>query len=249
MSEQPMTFWDHLDELRGSILRMVVAVVVFTIAAFCAKDLLFDIVLAPRDPDFITYRLFDEADVQEVTLINIGLAQQFLIHVRVAFYAGIILASPYILYLLFHFISPALYRSERSKTIRLVCCAYVMFFIGLLVSYFLIFPITFRFLGNYQVSEVIANTVTIDSYISTLSLLSLSMGIVFEIPVVCWLLGMFGILSASMMRRFRRHVIVAILIAAAIITPTSDIFTLSLVSLPMWVLYEISILIVKRTGR
>ncbi len=245
MSSQPMTFWDHLDELRASIIRMIVAIVVLTVVAFLAKDLLFDIVLAPQNADFPTYRLFNASDAPQVTLINTGLAQQFLIHVRVALYTGIILASPYILYLLFHFISPALYRSERSKVVRLVCSAYVMFVIGLLVNYFLIFPVTYRFLGNYQVSEVIANTVTIDSYISTLSMLSLSMGIVFEIPVVCWLLGKFGILTASTMRRYRRHVIVAILIAAAIITPTSDIFTLSLVSLPMWLLYEVSIRIIK----
>ncbi len=257
MSEQPMTFWDHLDELRGSIIRMIVAVVATTIVAFLAKDLLFDIVLAPQRPDFATYRWLDAisqwflslssssdaaiSSAPAVTLINTGLAQQFLIHVRVAFYAGIVLASPYILYLLFHFISPALYQAERSRVLKLMMSGCIMFAMGLLVSYFLVFPLTFRFLGAYQVSETIANTVTIDSYISTFTMLSLSMGIVFEIPVVAWLLGKFGILTADTMRRYRRHVIVVILIAAAIITPTSDIFTLSLVSLPMWLLYELSI--------
>lgn len=264
MTDSPQTFWNHLDELRGSIIKMIVAVVVIGVAAFLAKDLLFDIVLAPQRPDFITYRWLDSlslwfASLQPemlgqsssvesgITLINTGLAQQFIIHMRVALYAGIILTSPYIIYLLFHFISPALYQSERRHVIRFVCYGYALFFAGLLLSYFLIFPLTFRFLGTYQVSEVVANTITIDSYISTLTTLSLAMGIVFEIPIICWLLARLGFLTAEMMRRYRRHVVVAILIVAAIITPTSDVFTLTLVSLPMWMLFEVSILIVKRT--
>ncbi len=252
-----MTFWEHLDELRGSLIRAAVAVVVLTVVAFLAKDILFDIVLAPQKADFITYRWLDSLQegltestaAAEVPLINTGLAQQFIIHVRVAFCAGIILTSPYILYLLFHFISPALYSHERRYALRLVGSAYVMFTAGLLLSYFLIFPLTFRFLGTYQVSETVVNTITLDSYISTLASLSIAMGIVFEIPVVCWLLGRMGILSADTMRLFRRHVIVVILIVAAIITPTSDAFTLFIVSLPMWLLYETSILIVRQNHK
>ncbi len=255
MSHQPQTFWEHLDELRGSLLRAIAAIVVFTVTAFLAKEILFDIVLAPQRTDFITYRLFEglqnglqyASSLKEVPLINTGLAQQFLIHVRVAFYAGIILTSPYILYLLFHFISPALYQTERRYAISLVGGGYVMFVLGLLLSYFLIFPLTFRFLGAYQVSETVMNAITLDSYVSTLATLSLCMGIVFEIPVVCWLLGKMGLITATVMRRFRRHVVVAILILAAIITPTSDIFTLSIVSLPMWLLYEAGILIVRKS--
>ncbi len=244
---------------------MIAAVVVCGCAAFLFKDVLFGVILAPQSADFVTYRLLDDlsawfmsfvgdstatdsetATALNVRLINTGLAQQFIIHVKVAFCAGIILTSPYLLYLLFHFISPALYQNERRCAVRFVFGGYVMFMLGVLLTYFLIFPLTFRFLGMYQVSEVVENTVTIESYIDTLMMLSLAMGIVFEIPIVCWLLSQFGILSADVMRRFRRHVFVAILIIAAIITPTSDAFTLFIVSLPMWLLYEVSIVIVKR---
>ncbi len=267
MSTQPQTFWEHLDELRGSLIKMIAAVLVCGVVAFFFKEELFDIILAPQRPEFVTYRLLESlsawfvsltqsdalsslplmGDLEGVTLINTGLAHQFLIHVRTAFCAGIVLTSPYLLYLLFHFISPALYRSERRYALRLVCSGYVMFMLGVLLSYFLIFPLTYRFLGTYQVSEVVANTVTLESYIDTLMMISLSMGVVFEIPVICWLLARFGIIRASVMRRYSRHVFVAILIIAAIITPTSDIFTLAIVSLPMWLLYELSILIVRRT--
>ncbi len=224
---------------------MIAAVVVCGCVAFLFKEQLFAVILAPQSAKFVTYQMFGDAEALDVRLINTGLAQQFIIHVKVAFWAGIILTSPYLLYLLFHFISPALYQNERRCVVRLVFGGYVMFMLGVLLTYFLIFPLTYRFLGMYQVSEVVENTVTIDSYIDTLMMLCLAMGIVFEIPIVCWLLSRFGILNAKTMRHFRRHVSVAILIIAAIITPTSDAFTLFIVSIPMWLLYEASILIVK----
>ena len=253
-----MTFWDHLDELRGSLIKMVVAVVVCAIVAFFFKEELFHIILAPQGGDFVTYRLLTliseslfEGNIlgmeeMGVQLINTGLAQQFLLHVKASLCAGVLFTLPYIIYLLFHFVSPALYTHERRYAVYLVVSGYFMFMIGVVLSYFLIFPLIFRFLGTYQVSEMVANTVTIDSYMDTLMTVSVSMGIVFEIPVVCWVLGRMGLINASMMSRYRKHVIVALLVAAAIITPTSDVFTLSLVALPMWLLYEISILIVKK---
>ncbi len=249
------SFWDHLDVLRAAIVKMVVVTVVCGIVAFCFKEQLFAVVLAPKDADFITYALFnrvaawtgEESGMFSVELISTGLAQQFLIHMRVALWAGVLCASPYIVYQLFHFIAPALYANEKRYMVRVAGGGYLMFLLGVLVSYFLIFPLTFRFLGTYQVSGEVSNLITLDSYISTLVMMSLAMGIVFEIPVLSWLLAKLGFLSAAFMRHYRRHAIVIILIAAAIITPTSDIFTLSLVALPMWLLYEVSILIVQRT--
>ncbi len=253
-----MTFWEHLDELRDSLIKMVVAVLVCAIVAFLFKDALFSIILAPQDSQFLTYQLLEEVssailpdglstmDMWNVQLINTGLAQQFLLHVKAALCAGVLLTSPYLIYLLFHFVSPALYAHERKYALRLVGSGYVMFILGVLLSYYLIFPLIFRFLGTYQVSEVVANTVTIDSYMDTLMMTCLSMGIVFEIPVVCWILGRMGLINARMMSHYRRHVIVALLIVAAIITPTSDVFTLSIVAFPMWLLYEFSILIVRK---
>lgn len=251
-----MSFWDHLEVLRGVLWRIVAASLVCAVAAFFLKDELFDLILAPKDEHFVTYRLFSRIaallpgggsmDSFSVSLINTGLAGQFAVHMRVALYVGLIVASPYTVYLLLRFITPALYANERRYTLRLVVSGYVMFALGMLLNYFLIFPFTFRFLGTYQVSGTVANMITLESYIDTLVMLSLMMGILFELPVVCWLLGKMGLLSAAFMRRYRRHAIVAILVVAAVITPTSDVFTLTLVSLPIWLLYEASILVVRK---
>lgn len=256
-STDNQSFWEHLDVLRAAIVKIVAVAVVFGIAAFCFKEELFTVVLAPKNDGFITYRLFNriaawaggETGSFAVQLINTGLAQQFIIHMKTALCAGVLCASPYILYQLFRFVSPALYVKERKYVVRVVGGGYAMFVVGVLVSYFLIFPLTFRFLGTYQVSGDVANLITLDSYISTLVLMCLSMGIVFEIPILSWLFAKLGFLSADFMRRYRKHAIVIILVVAAIITPTSDVFTLSLVALPMWLLYEVSILLVNRVKK
>lgn len=242
-----LTFWEHLDVLRGSIIRMLAASVVAGIAAFCFKDELFAIVLAPCDSDFFAYRML-RTEAFSIHLINTGLTEQFMIHVKVALVAGMLCASPYLLYVLFCFISPALYANERRYSVRITVAAYLMFLLGVAVNYAVIFPLTVRFLGTYQVSAVIDNMLTLSSYTDTLMMMSLAFGIVFEIPVVCWLLARFGMLRAEWMKRFRRHAIVAILIISAVITPTSDIFTLIMVALPVWLLYEGSILIVRHTA-
>ena len=242
-----LTFWDHLDVLRSSLIRMAVAVVVLGVAAFCLKDLLFSVVLAPRSSDFVTYRLLG-TDAFHINLMNTGLTEQFMIHMRTAIYAGLLLASPYILYELFRFVSPALYQNERRYAVWIVGAAYVMFLMGTLVNYFVVFPLTVRFLGTYQVSPDVANMLTLQSYIDTLLGMSLVMGVVFELPVVCGLMGRMGLINSHMMSQFRRHAVVAILIVAAIITPTTDVFTLFVVALPIYLLYELSIQIVKVTN-
>ena len=248
MDDAQMTFWEHLDVLRGSIIRMVVAAVVLAVGAFFLKEPLFDIVLAPKDSDFITYRWLG-GEAFSIKLINTGLAEQFMIHIKVALMVGILVASPYILYLLFRFIAPALYENERRYSVRITVAAYVMFLIGVLVNYFLIFPLTVRFLGTYQVSETVNNMLTISSYIDTMIMMSFIFGIIFEIPVISWLLAVFGLLKASWMSQYRRHAVVGILILSAAITPTGDAITLIIVSLPIWLLYEISILIVKMNNK
>ena len=244
MDDAQMTFWEHLDVLRDSIIRMIVVAVVMGVVAFCLKEPLFDIVLAPKDSDFITYRWLG-GEAFSINLINTGLAEQFLIHMKVALMVGILVASPYILFLLFRFIAPALYENERRYSVRITVAAYAMFLLGIVVNYFIIFPLTVRFLGTYQVSETVSNMLTISSYIDTLMMMSLIFGIIFEIPVVSWLLAIFGLLKASWMSQYRRHAVIAILILAAAITPTGDALTLVIVALPIWLLYEVSILIVK----
>ena len=242
-----MTFWDHLDELRTVIIRVLVVTVGTGAVAFCLKDELFAVVLAPRTSDFVTYRLMG-VEPFSVHLMNTGLTEQFMIHLKTAMYAGLLLASPYVIHQLFRFVSPALYDKERHYAILLVVCGYVMFILGTVINYFLIFPLTVKFLGTYQVSEEVANMLTLQSYMDTLIMMSLVMGVVFELPVVSWLLGKMGLINASMMQTWRKHAIVAILIVSAIITPTTDAFTLFLVALPIWLLYELSICIVRFTN-
>lgn len=255
---RPLTFWDHLDELRGCLIKIAAVTVICGIAAFFFKEEMFRIVLAPKKEDFITYKVLETVsgwflprsgvpETFSVKLINTGLAEQFLVHIRTSMYVGVLCASPYILYQLFRFVSPALYEREKKYAFCMVGGGYMMFVLGVALSYFLIFPLTFRFLGTYQVSVEVENTIALQSYMDTLMMMNLMMGIVFEIPVLCWLLSLFGLISAAFMRRYRRHAIIVILIISAIITPTSDVFTLSLVALPMWMLYEISILIVQKT--
>ena len=245
-NQEPMTFWDHLDVLRSSLIRMGVAVVAFAVVAFVMKETLFSVVLAPRSSDFVTYRLLG-VDAFSLHLMNTGLTEQFMIHMRTALYAGLLLASPYILYELFRFVSPGLYRHERRYAVWIVGAAYVMFLVGTLVNYFVVFPLTVRVLGTYQVSPDVANMLTIQSYVDTLLGMSLVMGVVFELPVVCALLGRMGLITPGLMTGYRRHAIVAILVVAAIITPTTDVFTLFVVSLPIYLLYEVSTVIVRWT--
>lgn len=252
------SFWEHLDILRSIIIRIAIVTIMFGLVAFFFKEEVFSIILAPRDSDFTTYWVIDmlggriSGDTSgyfSVQLINTELAEQFIIHMKTAMCVGVLCASPYIIYQLFRFISPALYAEEKKYAVRIVAGAYIMFLLGVLLTYYMIFPLTFRFLGTYQVSDDVVNLISISSYISTLFVMSLCMGVVFEIPILSWLFAKMGLISASFMRHYRKHAIIVILILAAIITPTSDIFTLFLVALPMIVLYELSICLVKKIER
>jgi sec-independent protein translocase protein TatC len=238
-----LTFWDHLEELRRVLLRCIVVVALFAILAFIFKDEVFWVIFAPKSPDFLPFIFGSSPEVQ---LINTELTRQFVVHMMTSLYVGIIVAAPYIIFELYRFISPGLYENERRYTTPLVIASYFMFMMGILFCYFILFPITFRFLANYQVDTSIQNLISLESYIDTLVFLSLAMGIIFEIPILSWLLGRLGILHRQQMQQYRRHAIVIILIIAAIITPTSDAITLAIVSLPMYLLYEVSILLVPR---
>ena len=223
-----LTFWDHLEELRHVLFRIAVAVVFLMLVAFLFKDELFAIVLAPKNADFIIYHFF----------------------CRIADSMAMPSLCPEVFYVkMINTQSPALYENEKKYSIRIVGWGYFLFMMGVLLNYFLIFPLTFRFLATYQVSMEVENTITLSSYMDTLMMMSLMMGIVFEIPVLCWLFAKLGFLTADFMKRYRRHAIVIILIVGAVITPTSDVFTLMMVSVPMYLLYEVSIWIVSRTGK
>ncbi len=248
------SFWDHLDILRTVIFRILAVWLVVTLVAFVFKDALFGIVLAPREGNFMTYRLIEslclrfglpQPDPVNIQLINTGLAQQFMTHMKTAMCAGVVLAAPYALYELFCFVSPGLYNNERRYASRFIMSAYFMFLVGICLSYFIIFPMTFQFLGSYQVSAEVVNMISLESYMATLIMMCLCMGIVCEVPVLAWLAAKLGFLKSSFMTHYRRHAIVIILILAAVITPTSDVFTLLIVAVPIWILYEFSVILVR----
>ena len=248
MSADEGTFWDHLDELRSCLIRILVVTAMTGIVAFILKEPLFKVVLAPSRSDFISYQLLGVRPFS-IHLMNTGLTEQFMIHMKTALYCGLLLASPYVLYQLFRFVSPALYTNERRHAVRIVGSAYVMFLVGTAINYLLIFPLTVRFLGTYQVNPDVTNMLTIQSYVDTLISMSLVMGVIFELPVVSWILATIGIINWKQMATYRKHAFVVILIVSAIITPTTDAFTLFVVALPIWLLYEASIWIVRVTNR
>lgn len=227
-----MTFWEHLDELRSRLWRVLVVALAAMVFCFCFKEQLFAIVFFPKGDN--------------IHLINIQITQQFLVHMRVALWMGIVVVSPYVLYELFAFVAPGLYALERRMALRTVGGGYLLFLGGVLLNYFIVFPFTVQFLGTYQVSPDVPNQISLSSYVDLLLVMSLLMGVVFELPVLCWLLAKFHVLKSAFMRRYRRHAVVVILIIAAIITPTGDPFTLSLVAVPVYLLWELSILIVKK---
>ena len=227
-----MNFWDHLEVLRRCILRSLAVAMIFAILAFYFKDEIFAIVLAPKD--------------DSLKLINTELTSQFLIHMRISFYAGVLVAAPYILVEMYNFVSPALYKNERKYATRIVLSSYLTFILGTVFSYFVVFPFTLRFLGGYQVSSDVENLISLSSYIDTFLVLCLMMGVVFELPVLTWLLGKMGLINRQLMQQYRRHAVVAILVVAAIITPTTDAFTLLIVSVPIYLLYELSIYVVPK---
>lgn len=240
-----MTFWDHLDEMRGMLVRIILLVLVAGVGTFFLKDQLFQIVLAPASSDFVMYRLIG-TEPFALKLINTELTELLFVHIKLSIYASLLVVSPYVLYLLFGFVSPALYEREKHYAVWIVSSAYFMFMVGTIANYFVIFPFTVHFLGTYHVSDVVTNMLSLQSYTDTLITMNLMMGVVFELPVVCRLLSMMGVLRRGMMTRFRRHAFVAIIMAAAIITPTTDAFTLFVVALPIYLLYELSIPLVRK---
>ncbi|MBR2162402.1 MAG: twin-arginine translocase subunit TatC [Bacteroidales bacterium] len=242
-----MTFWDHLEELRSSLLRMIAVYGIAVVTLFFFKGFLFDsVILAPSKPDFFLYRLFG-ADFS-LTLVNIEVAAQFMIHMKITFICALIVTFPYLVFEIWRFIAPALYEREK-KTIRgAFLFASVLFYIGVVVGYTIVFPLMLNFFSGYQVSPDIPNTFSLTSYISMFTSIVLMFGIVFEFPTVAVVLSSLGILSKGTLKSFRRHAICAVLILAAVITPSGDPFSLMVVSIPLYMLYEFSILICRDKG-
>ena len=259
---QEMSFWDHVDALRSVLIRIVVVLVLLTIGLFALMPSIFDqIILAPCHGDFVLYRLFERMTSSvswlpqfstegfNVDLINIKLASQFFIHMSTSFWLALVLTFPFLLYELWTFVAPALYPNEKRgvKTAFLMGC--LMFFLGVLVGYYVVFPVTLRFLADYHVSALVPNQISLDSYMDTFLMLIFVMGVIFELPLVAWLLGVLGVLHRDFFRTYRRHAVVSLLVLAAIITPTGDPFTLMVVFLPIYLLYEVSAFLVPAHGK
>ena len=248
--QELLTFGGHLEVFRQMLFRILAVVGVLAAVIFCFKDITWQLLLAPSEWDFVTYRRIEQViqiwspgfQLEEwyVDLIATDLSSQFMTHITTAIYLGLLGASPYILYELFRFTSPALYENERKYSVQVVVIVYLLFIVGVLMSYYVLFPISFRFLGTYSVAERVHSTITLDSYVTTFVSLTLVMGLVFQLPVIAFALAKLGFISSDMLAQYRKHAVLVIMTIAAIITPP-DLMTLVLVAIPLYLLYEVSI--------
>jgi len=254
-----MTFWDHLDELRKILFRIAAFVAILSLVFFTYMKELFDhVILAPTRNDFFLYEWMNEMSKRfpifpdfcvgnfQVKIININLSSQFFIHMSTSLWLALVAGFPFVIYQLFIFVKPALYSHEQKNAGWAFLFGNLLFYIGVAVGYLMVFPLTLRFLAGYQLSSFIENSVSLDSYMDNFLMLCFIMGLVFELPLLSWLLSQIGILNRGFFNKFRKHAVVILLIIAAVITPSGDPFTLMVVFLPIYMLWEISALVVKR---
>ena len=253
-----MSFWDHLEVLRWALFRSACVLAVCLVGTFWALPHIFDdFILAATSNDFFVYRWLSEISHGFITfspdfnvqIININVASQFMTHISTSISLAAVIAFPYFIWEIWRFIEPALFEDEVKHLRPAFLGGTIMFYIGCAIGYILVFPFTFRFLVEYNLSPNITNQINLQSYIDNFTMLILIMGIVFEMPLLAWLLSVLGILRKSFLRQYKRHAIVILLVSAAFITPSGDPFTLMLVFIPLYVLYELSILVVKDKGQ
>ena len=245
MPSSEMSFWDHLDVLRSYIIRVLVVLAVVLVGCFFALPYVFDsFILGPTHADFFVYRWlgFAYGPAEDVEIINIAVASQFLTHISTAFWISLVLVFPYLMYQIWAFVKPALYPKELCGVRTAFGGGTVLFYIGCAVGYLVVFPIIFRFLVQYRIGGEVLNQINLGSYMSLVFI----MGLVFEMPILAWMLGALGVLDKEMLKSWRRYAVVVLLILAAAITPTGDPFTLFVVFTPLYLLYELSILIVRK---
>ena len=256
--EAEMSFFDHIDVLRKHLLRGLLVVVILTAGAFWFSDFIFnEVIMGPKNPDFWTYRMMCKMAAAlpnligqdfcitriDAKIINTEMAGQFTLQINSCVMVGIILGIPYLLFELWLFVKPALHENERKSASGFVLFASSLFFIGIMFGYYLICPLSINFLTNFTVSPDIENTFTISSYLSSIATLTIGSGIIFQLPVVIYILSKFGIMTPAFMRSSRRYAFVLILVIAAVVTPTPDIITMLVVAFPLVILYELSIFI------
>lgn len=258
VKEEDMGFWDHVDALRWVFMRILGAVGITTVVAFFFKSFLYDsVILGPKNPDFITNRILASIGKKfnieglvnsgiEFKLNNMELSGQFMNHMKISFIAGLVLAMPYILYQIWKFIEPALTLKEKKNASGFVFITNALFLVGVLFGYFVISPMSVGFLAQYNLSDQIVNMITLDSYLSLVLMMVLGSGLIFELPVVIYFLARLGIITPKLMRTYRKHAVVILFIVAAVITPSPDVLSMTLVALPLLFLYEISIYVAYR---
>lgn len=250
-----LTFGGHLEVFRQMLFRILGVAGVLSVVVFCFKSVTWNMLLAPSEWNFCTYQWIESAmhllgfpdfhfEEFNVDLIATDLSSQFMTHITTAVYLGLLGASPYILFELFRFISPALYESEKKYSIQVAAVIYFLFILGVLMSYYILFPISFRFLGTYSVADRVHSTITLDSYVSTFTTLTLVMGLVFQLPVIAFALAKMEFISSDLLSEYRKHAFLVIMFVAAIITPP-DVMTLILVTIPLYLLFELSIRVVR----
>ena len=240
-----MTFWDHLDELRSNLIRVALALLGVTLVLFFFKEILFDgVILAPSRSDFFLYRLIG-ADFA-LNLVNIEVTAQFMIHMKVTFVCALILTFPFIVYQMWSFIAPALYENEKRAIRGAFSFASALFYIGLMVGYCIVVPIMLNFFAGYQVSAAVPNTFSLSSYISLLTSTVLIFGLVFQFPTLILILSGLGLVTKDTLKEYRRHAICVVVVLSALITPSGDPFSLLVCSIPIYILYEFSVLICRK---
>ena len=253
--EGGMTFWDHLEVLRWAIFRIGIYMVVSFVVVFVSMPYIFDqYILAPTSGDFFVYRWLDEISHGllnfggdfKVDIININVTSQFMTHISTSLYLAVVLAFPYIVFELWRFIRPALFDNELKNVKMAFMGGTLMFYLGCAVGYLLVFPFTFRFLTTYELSASIVNQINLSSYIDNFIMLIMVMRIVCEMPLVAWLLSCLGLINKAMLKKYRRHAVAILMVLAALITPSGDPFTMMLVFVPLYMLYELSIKVVKK---
>ena len=252
--EAEMSFFDHLEVLRWHLVRSSAAIVIFTGLAWTYYDFIFDkIIMGPKNPDFWTYRLMCELGekynlgpdfcIKDIPfkIMNTEMAGQFTLQLNSSLLIGIILGVPYLLYEVWRFIKPGLTDLEKKSASGFTFYATFLFLIGILFGYYIMSPLSISFLANYTVSSIIENNITIDSYLSTVATLTIGSGLIFELPILIFILSKMGIMTPAFMRASRRYSTVLILIISAVVTPTPDLISMFTVSFPLFLLYEISI--------
>lgn len=247
-----MSFVDHLEDLRWTLFRSIISILVFGIIAFVNKTFVFETVLfGPSRPDFWTYRKLCQLgekigsdiiciDTLNFEIINLDLAGQFMTHITTSIALGFIFAFPYLIWEIWKFVKPGLHETEVTASRAVLFSSGLLFFIGVLFGYYLLVPFGINFLSTYSISNTVSNTFSLDNYISFISMFVLLSGLMFELPVATYLLAKIGIIDNTMMVEHRKHAVVVIFIIAAIVTP-ADVGTMVVVAVPLWILYEISI--------